>query len=187
MKEQKMASATHQAAASNAKDILRTRARALARPVETFKTGSAAIHVVEFRLAQERYAVEQHYVQEVHPLQTLTLLPCTPAFVVGVINLRGQILPVIDIKKFFDLPDNGITDMHMVVIVRENDMEIGILADTVTGTGTILLETIQPSLPTLTGIRAAYLKGVTGDQVVVLDVSKILADPKILVNEEVET
>lgn len=98
--------------------------------------------------------------------------------------MRGQILPVIDIKKFFELPDAGITDLHRVIIVHSEGAEIGILADTVTAVRSIPLDSVQSSLPTLTGIRAAYLRGVTDDHVVILDVSKILLDPKLVEEEE---
>ena len=145
------------------------------------------MEVIEFRLAQERYAVEQQYVREVCPLRDLTPVPCTPRFMLGIVNVRGQILPVIDIKKFFDLPETGITDMHMVIIVHAGDIDIGILADVVVGMRSIPRATLQASLPTLTGIRAQYLKGVSEQQTVVLDVPLLLSDPKIVVNEEVET
>jgi purine-binding chemotaxis protein CheW len=130
--------------------------------------------------------VEQKYVREVHPLRELTALPCTPAFMLGMINVRGQILPVIDVKKFFDLPQAGITDLHMVIIVHTEEMELGILADAVAGVRLVPQSSCQPALPTLTGIRAKYLKGVTDQHVVILDVPSILNDPKTIVNEEVE-
>lgn len=166
--------------------ILQARARALARPAGDKTPQGPRLDVVEFNLARERYAVEQRWVREVHPLKDLTPLPCTPPFLSGIINLRGQILPVIDIKKFFDLPEAGITDIHMVIIVRVEDVELGILADTVAGVRAVPLDGIQPSLPTLTGIRAAYLRGVTANQVVILDVPGMLADPKITVNEGID-
>jgi purine-binding chemotaxis protein CheW len=166
-------------------DILKARARDLARPLNRPQNAGDILEVVEFRLAHECYAVEQLYVREVHPLRDLTPLPCTPAFVIGIINVRGRILPVIDIKKFFDLPDAGITDLHMVITVRVDEVEIGILADAVTGVTSIPFDTIQPTLPTLTGIRAEYLKGITNQHLVILDVLKILADPKIIVDEDI--
>ncbi|MEX0804168.1 MAG: chemotaxis protein CheW [Candidatus Binatia bacterium] len=172
---------------SNEHQILKARARALARPPESLKHTEAAIEVVEFGLAQERYALPTAAVREVFPLKDLTPLPCTPPFIVGVINVRGQILPVIDIKKFFDLPQQGITDLHKVIIVHHDEMDLGILADVVFGVRAIPLNTLQPSLPTLTGIREEYLRGVTAERLVVLDVIKILADPRIIVQEEVET
>ena len=167
-------------------EILKARARVLARPLERERIAGETFEVVEFRLAHERYAVEQAAVREVHPLRELTPLPCTPPFVLGIMNVRGQILPIIDIKRFFEVPQTGITDLHMVIIVHADDVELGVLADAVVGMRSIPLETVQPSLPTLTGIRAKYLKGVTDDAVVVLDIAKILTDPKLIVEEEVD-
>jgi purine-binding chemotaxis protein CheW len=172
---------------AQAREILKTRARALAQPRKHDQDADGqTLSVIEFRLAQERYAVEQKHVREVHPLKELTPLPCTPAFVRGMINVRGQILPVIDVKKFFDLPEAGITDLHMVIIVHSKEMELGILADAVTGVRLIPQGVCQPSLPTLTGIRAQYLRGVTDQHIAILDVPSILNDPRIVVNEQVE-
>ncbi len=165
-------------------EILRARARNLARPLGRREADGNSLNVVEFRLAKELYAIELANVREVLRLENLTPLPCTPIFVRGIINVRGQILPVIDIKKFFELPDAGITDLHRVIVVRAEGAEMGILADTVTAVRSIPKERVQPSLPTLTGIRAAYLRGVTDDHVVILDVSKILLDPKLVEEEE---
>jgi purine-binding chemotaxis protein CheW len=170
---------------ARSREILKARARALARPLDSLRIAGDAIDVVEFHLAKERYAVEQSYVREVQPLKDLTLLPCTPNFIRGVVNLRGQILPVIDIKKFFDLPESGITDIHMVIVVRSADVELGILADAIDCIRSIPLDSCQPSLPTLTGIREKYLKAVTNEHLVILDVAKIMSDPKLVVEQEV--
>jgi purine-binding chemotaxis protein CheW len=167
------------------KEILKARARALARPARREEVKGETVEVIEFRLAQERYAIEHAFVREVVSLKELMPLPCTPPFIAGIMNLRGQILPLIDIKKFFDLPEVGIVDLHLVIIVHAGDVEVGILADAISGVAAIPVDAIQPSLPTLTGIRAKYLKGVTSDHLVILDVSKILDDPKIVVDEEV--
>jgi purine-binding chemotaxis protein CheW len=166
-------------------EILKARARELARPVRTDATKGQALEVIEFRLAKERYAIEHAFVREVVTLKEFTPLPCTPPFIPGIMNLRSQILPLIDIKKFFDLPEVGITDLHMVIVVHAGDVELGILADSIAGVQSIPLDVIQASLPTLTGIRSKYLKGVTDQLLVILDVAKILGDPKIVVDEEV--
>ena len=130
--------------------------------------------------------VETRHVEAVHPLQDLTPLPCTPPFVLGIVNLRGRILPVLDLKKFFELPEQGLTDLHRIILVRGNDLELGLLADVTVGVRRVPLESLQPSLPTLTGIRADYLKGVSEERLIVLDLDRILSDPKIIVHEEVE-
>ena len=69
------------------------------------------IEVVEFELAGERYGLALTSVRTVSVLKDITPVPCTPAFVVGVINLRGEIHTIIDLKKFFDLPAGEEPDM----------------------------------------------------------------------------
>ena len=167
-------------------EILRTRARALARPMELPPERATLLEVLEFRLAYERYAVETRYVREVHPLVDLTKVPCTPAFVAGIVNVRGRVVPVLDLKKLFDLPEEGLTDLHRVILLDGNGMELGLLADTIDAVRTIPVETLQTSLATLTGIRSEYLKGVTGEHVVVLDTQRIMSDPKIIVDDDVD-
>ena len=168
--------------------ILHARARLLAACGKSEAVPAhLLVEVVEFVLGPEHYGIESCHIREIHPLSEFTPLPCTPAFVLGLVNVRGQILSIIDIKKLFDLPEKGLTDLNKVIVVHANHTEVGILADTIVGVRSIAPEELQPALPTLTGIRAEYLKGITKDPMVVLDVEKILSDEKILVNEAVNT
>ncbi len=84
-------------------EILRQRAEKLARN-DAAAVQEETFEVVKFQLADEFYAVESTYTQEVYPLIDLIKLPCTPSFVAGIINVRRKILPVIDLKQIFDLP-----------------------------------------------------------------------------------
>ena len=165
--------------------ILHDRALALAAEPAGMQDLDQSIEVVEFLLAHERYAVETCHVREVYPLENLTPLPCTPAFVLGIVNLRGEIVSVIDLRKFFDLPQTGLPDLNKVIVLESGDMVFGILADVILGVRRIALAEIQSSLPTLTGIREKYLKGITPGRTVVLDAGKLLADEEIVVQEQV--
>ncbi|OIR09791.1 chemotaxis protein CheW [mine drainage metagenome] len=165
--------------------ILRERASNLAREVVAGETADTGIEVIEFLLAHERYAIATEYVRGVDPLESLTPLPCTPSFVLGIVNVRGEILSVIDIKKFFDLPEKGLTDLNKVIVIESADMVFGIVADAVGGVRRILRADIQSSLPTLTGIREDYLLGVTEERVVILDAAKLLNDERLIVQEQV--
>jgi purine-binding chemotaxis protein CheW len=167
--------------------ILRERALALAAEPGRTQTVADTIEVVEFLLAHECYAVESSYVREVYPLENLTPLPCTPAFVLGIVNLRGEIVSVIDVRKFFDLAQTGLPDLNKVIVLESGNMVFGILADVILGVRRIALAEIQPSLPTLTGIREKYLKGITPERTVVLDAGKLLADEEIVVQEQVDS
>ncbi len=167
------------------KKILRERSLTIAQVREEEPAASEIIEIVEFQLSSERYGIESSYVREVYALKELTPLPCTPSFLLGVVNVHGQIISVIDIRKFFDLPAEGLTDINNIIIVGKEKMELAILTDAITGMRSISLQDIQPSLPTLTGIRAEYLKGVTNVRLVILDVPKILSDKTITVHEEI--
>lgn len=170
-------------AAQSEDDILNARARALAlAPVEERVTET--IEVVTFILAYETYAIESAYVREIYPLKDITPLPCVPSFVAGIVNVHGQVLSVVDIKTFFDLPAKGLTDLNKIIVLSCDVMEFGILADAVLDARCIPRQHIQPPLPTLTGIREQYLRGLTTEGVIVLDAYRLLTSRNIVVHEE---
>jgi purine-binding chemotaxis protein CheW len=164
--------------------ILAERARDLAQEPAGEEVGSQ-LEIIEFQLAHERYGIESSLVSEVLPLREYTVVPCTPAFVLGIVNVRGRIVSVVNLKKFFDLPAKGLTELNRVIILRTPQMELGLLADSVASTRLVRLAELQAGLPTLTGIREEYLRGITGDGLIVLAAARLLADPGLLVREEV--
>ena len=167
------------------KKILKERADLLKMEVEKEEIPGEQLEVVEFLLADERYAIDANYVCEVIPLKELTQLPCTPDFILGIINVRGKILAVIDIKKFFNLPEKGITELNRVIVVKHQDIELGILADEIIGSTHIIPDKLQTSIPTITGIQNDYLMGVTRDRLIILNIKEFLLNEKIIINEEV--
>ncbi|MEA3187169.1 MAG: purine-binding chemotaxis protein CheW [Chthoniobacter sp.] len=162
------------------REILHQRAQTLARPPES-ETKPSSLDVVVFTLGKERYAVESSFVDEVQPLEAMTKVPGVPSFVTGIMNLRGTMLTLLDIKEFFDLPRSGITDVHKIIIVRNKDVQAGLIADKLIGVQTIPIGDLQESLPTLTGIRADYLRGVTAGCLVILDLQKLLGDERLTI------
>lgn len=169
------------------KTVLRSRAKKLSQEIESEGRDEKYFEILEFLLAHETYAIETPFIREVYPMTELTPLPCTPAFVFGLINVRGQILTVMDMKIFFNLPERGITNLNKVIVVRKDTMELGILADEIIGIRNIPVNDLQPPLSTMTGIHAEYLKGVTGERLIVLDMERFLTDRQLIVHEEVET
>ena len=165
--------------------ILRERARELAGESRGETDDRQSIGIVEIKLARERYAVEAAYVREVLPVKNVTPLPCTPAYVMGLINVRGQILSIIDLRVFFDLPRESATLASKVVVLRSKDMEVGVVADAVTEARYIPLIDIRPALPTMTGIREVYLRGIASGDLVILDGARLLGDNSFVVNEHV--
>ncbi|MBD8873611.1 chemotaxis protein CheW [Rhodanobacter sp. DHB23] len=166
--------------------ILRERAQRLAqRP--SGKPLDEQVELLEFTLAHERYALLASQVHDVQPLRDLTPLPCTPPFLRGLVNLRGRLVAVIDLKQFFGLPEPGITDLHRIVLLRRGEVEIGLLADTVEGVSVVDKSRIRPTPSIVGGVAAEYIVGVTPERLVVLDTDAILSDPRLVVDEDVNT
>jgi purine-binding chemotaxis protein CheW len=163
---------------------LKNRAIAMAQEPEQKRETSAITEIVEFTLAAESYGIESAFVREVYPLKDYTPLPGVPPYIFGIINVRGQILPVVDIKKFFNLPEKGLGELNKVIILRNDQMEFGILADIVNGTQAIAVEDILVAPPTITGIGEEYLKGVTKESLIILNAERLLSDKSIVVNNE---
>lgn len=168
------------------KEILRERAKALARIPEVEAADQKRLEVLKFQLAAEIYAVELRFVGETYPMKKFTRVPCTPPHIFGVVNVRGRLLSVIDIKKLFNLPEAGLTDLNKIVVLQQENVEFGLLADAVLGVGVILENDIQPSMPTFTGIQTEYFRGVTKEQLIILDGGKLLTSKALVVHEEVE-
>ena len=118
---------------SEVETILKKRAEKLKIPLVGVQQSGKQIDGLEFLLADEKYAINSIFVSEVIYINELTKLPCTPPFIMGLINVRGKVLSVIDIKTFFNIPGKGITNLNKVIIVVHNDIEIGILADDIHG------------------------------------------------------
>jgi purine-binding chemotaxis protein CheW len=164
--------------------LLKVRAIAMAIEPEYKPEASNVLEVITFTLAAENYAIESVFIKEVYPLKDFASLPGVPPYILGVINVRGQILPVVDLKKFFNLPERGLGELNKVIILRDDQMEFGILADIVHGTSSVPINTIQMSPLNISGIGSEYLKGVTNEHLIILDAKKILEDEKIIVNQE---
>lgn len=160
--------------------ILKARANELARELNEEKTVGDSIEVLEFLLAHESYGIETSFVREVYSMKDLTPLPGTPPFVLGITGVRGEILSVIDIRRFFDVPETGVAENPKIIIVSNESMEFGILADNISAVRTIPVVELQLSLPALLGSRVEYLRGVTNDRMVILDAEKMVFDQKMI-------
>jgi len=165
--------------------VLRARAAQLAARPALEQEAGATIDCLQFLLSGESYAVELSYIDETMPLSDFTPLFCTPPFVLGIINLRGKIISIIDLRRFFELPVIGLSDLNRVIVVGNGTMEFGVLADSIVGMRSIPAKELMPPPDAFTGIREEFLAGVTAERVALLDMGKILADPRVTVHEEV--
>jgi purine-binding chemotaxis protein CheW len=161
------------------KRILEERARTLAQTTAFQAEMPEALHLM-FRLAFETFGIESRFVREVVPLKALTPLPGVPAFVAGLMNVRGQVLSVIDLRQYLGLPGGGLSDLNKVIVLSHDGMEFGVLADAVLDTDTA--GDTQPPLTASPSQRNEYFQGITRNGVLLLDGLKLLGDGRIVVN-----
>jgi purine-binding chemotaxis protein CheW len=154
--------------------LLKARALEMARIPEATEPPTLQLDVTEFRFGEETYAFASTSVREVYSPKSITLVPCTPPFILGIMNVRGRILPVIDIKSLFGQPSPPRQAQDKVIIIHAAGMEVGLLADTIIGVRTISMSAIHPPLPTLAEPHSRYMRGLTNDGTMILDAALLL-------------
>lgn len=137
------------------------------------------IQIACFHLGEDPYAVDIMRIKEIIRPQKLTGLPRAPSFVDGVINLRGTVIPVIDLRKRFDLPVRPIDYLTRLLIVTVARQVVGLMVDEVTEVITVPVKDLKPPPLAVDGIGAEYLIGVClakEEMVMLLNIDKILTD-----------
>lgn len=169
-----------------AQRILDERAKVLARPHEQVPLRTVALDLLVFSLSTERYGIETTCVVEVARSPELTRVPCTPPFVLGVINHRGRIVPVLDLQRLLGRAGAETpTAESRVVTVEAGGMTFGILAAAVVGSIRIGVDDLAPARSAPVGSGPSLVRGVTAEMVAVLDLDALVGDPRIVVNEQV--
>ncbi len=137
---------------------------------------------VEFKLGDEDYGIDILQVKTIERMMPITRVPKAPQFVEGVINLRGEIVPVIDLKKRFDLPLSETTDSTRIIIVSIDDITVGMIVDSATEVIQLSQDDIEPAPPITGSIDVNYLDGVgkiDGRLLILLNVAKLLKPQEI--------
>lgn len=141
--------------------------------------GSREDQLVVFQLSEQTYGIDIASVYEIIRMETITRVPRTPDFVEGVINLRGRIIPVIDLCKRFSLTYAERTNSSRIIIVDVGGSTIGMIVDAVSEVLRVPVDSIEPPPPMVHGIDAAYLRGIAildSRLVILLNLEKILYD-----------
>lgn len=165
--------------------ILADRALALAKPLEDTTPSTEMIELLVVTLGGERFGIETVYALEAISLRDLIPVPCTPAFVLGVVNYRGRILTVLDLRSILGLSGGGVSEGNKVVSVEAGGMTFGIVVDTVAGTISVLAQKVAPPPEALTGLRMDLTRGITEELITILDLDALARAPAILINEQV--
>jgi len=144
---------------------------------------------VVFRLGNEEYGIPITQVKEINRLIRTTKVPRSPAFVEGIINLRGQIIPIIDMKKRFDLPLTEYTEEARIIVIQVADHTFGVEVDSVSEVLRINSSDIEPAPHIVCGIDSRYITGVAkvGERLLILlDLDKLLNDEEKIQLREID-
>ncbi len=136
------------------------------------------MQLVVFDLASEFYGVDIGDVREIIRMQTVTRVPGAPPYVEGIINLRGQVIPVVDLRKRLDLVVSEQTNESRIVWVTIHGQDVGVIVDAVTEVLRIPLSSIEPPSSMVSSVDSDYLRGIAKLEsrlIILLDMSKVLA------------
>lgn len=136
------------------------------------------LQFVTFRLGKEEYAVDILKVQEINRIVDITPVPNSPQYIEGVINLRGKVIPVINLRKRFGLDSKGL-DNHARIIVIDVGIVIGIIVDSVSEVLRISSDTIDPPPLMAGGVGSEYIRGVgkLNDRLLILiDIDRLFSN-----------
>ena len=134
--------------------------------------------LVIFELGNELFGVEISAVESIIKMQSITVIPHSPNFVEGVTNLRGMVLPIIDLRKRFGIPIKEGNKENRIVVVSLAGVEVGMVVDGVSEVLSVPVEAIEPVSPMVTTIDSAFLIGIAevGSRLVILlDLGKVLS------------
>ncbi len=130
--------------------------------------------LLTFDLGAERYGIDVTLVTRVRAIKKLTRVPGAPTFYRGVVNVRGQIITVLDLRILLSLGMDTTEIPPELVVVKHNNLEIAILADHVSDVERIPVDVIEP-------VEMQYARGVTLGRLVVLDIEQLLSDERLFV------
>ncbi|EGO63172.1 chemotaxis protein CheW [Acetonema longum] len=139
---------------------------------------SSEVQLVVFKLGREEYGFNILQVQEIKKMTDITRVPNTPEYVKGVINLRGSVLPVIDLKKRLGLAEGDYSDTSRIIIVKVDEVHVGMVVDAVTEVTAISQDHIEPPYVVSSEVGINYISGVgklDNRLLILLNVASIVA------------
>ena len=132
---------------------------------------------VIFKLDNEFYGIQINYVETIEKVHEITRVPNTPNYVKGVINLRGEVVPVVDLRKRFKLEDRNVTDESRIIILSIEEVVVGLLVDNSSEVLTIGEDSIDNTSNLVNSFDDDYIKGIgkfDTRMIIIVDISKIL-------------
>ena len=141
--------------------------------------GDKLLQLVTFTIANEEFGVEILKVQEIIRTLEITRVPRAPAFVEGVINLRGKVIPIIDLRRRFGIESKSHDKDTRIIVIEINQMIVGFVVDAVSEVLRIPANTVEPPPSIVSGIDSEYISGVgklDNRLLIMIDLDKLLSE-----------
>lgn len=140
------------------------------------------LQLVTFAISEEEFGIDILRVQEIIRMMPITKVPNSPHSVEGVINLRGKVIPVIDLRKRFSMEFHAHDSQTRIVVIEIHGMIVGFVVDQVSEVLRIQSNTVEPPPPVVSGVESEYIKGVgklEGRLLILLDLEKLFSREEI--------
>lgn len=134
--------------------------------------------LVVFELGTERFGVDISAVESIMKMQSITRIPHAPSFVEGITNLRGSVLPIIDLRKRFGIDQTETSNNTRIVIVAFGGIKVGMIVDGVSEVLTITDDVIEPPPPMVSTVDTSFITGIAKVDtrlIILLDLGKVLS------------
>lgn len=141
----------------------------------------AILQLVTFKLGTEEFGVDILKVQEINKMMNITKIPNAPAFIEGVINLRGKIIPIVDLRKRLGFKEQPYDKSTRIIVVELEGLVLGFIVDSVSEVLRIPENTIEPPPSMVAGIESEYIEGVgkLDDRLLILlELKKVFSSPE---------
>lgn len=142
------------------------------------KQDDQLLQLVTFSIGEEEFGVNILKVQEIIRTMEITKVPRAPDFVEGVINLRGKVIPIIDLRRRFGLAPRGHDKNTRIIVIEINNIIVGFVVDAVSEVLRIPASTVEPPPPVVAGVESDYVSGVGKLQdrlLIMLDLDRLLS------------
>ena len=170
----------------DARAVLDERAAALAKVKVEEQDERHHADYIYFRLGMSaRYGVPYSNLDEVMYAIKITPVPCTPAFIAGVINRKGHLLTVVDLQTFFGVKKEADSNEARIIVVHHADMQVGLLVSAVEDSGRYFPDRLAPPLPSANEVDADYVTGIWDGTIAMLDIDALLSDAALTIDETV--
>lgn len=170
---------------AKARELLKTRAQVFAKPLKK-EESLADFEAIVFNLSNEKYAFETQYIYHITPYGGSTKLPSAPELLLGIVNLRGQIVPLLNLHGFLGIPQSKQSAETRLIVLGKDRVEFAIVADDLDSVIKLDSRTLLECPDNIKSSRRRHILGICNSSLIVLNAKTLIGDARLFVGDQVE-